>query len=392
MVSPPQLVAIWCRTIDGQPAAGRPRIIAWLRSAPLRDATHLVLHHMFSIAWAEQLLLLLRCCWQLLLLQPWPLQSCLFAPPTRMRRLMAALVGARGIYLDGVRCLALLPYLPAQARVVCDLDDLMSRRMGIYRRQRIRPSLGFLRAAAPAWLQAALRALSDAVLRYEQWALARAEARIADRCHIVALVSHAESGELARRCPAARARIVTMPPPQPLSDPVPSLRPTLRGLFIGGEDQPQNALTLRRLLRLWQRFGITRELVWVGRRTTDSPLPERVRSVGFVDDLRTVYDGSHVLLLPSEVPGGVKTKILEALAHGCPVLGNRIAFEGLPWADAYPLILPDDDALWADWIASLDQRLPELARALDIGRACLHRYHDPQRLERRWRRLFALGS
>ena len=68
---------------------------------------------------------------------------------------------------------------------------------------------------------------------------------------------------------------------------------------------------------------------------------------GFVADLNDVYAPGSILLVPAVLPGGIKTKVLEAFSFGCAVLGNPLAFEGLDIQD-YPLRLPEPD--WTPYL------------------------------------------
>jgi hypothetical protein len=66
---------------------------------------------------------------------------------------------------------------------------------------------------------------------------------------------------------------------------------------------------------------------------------------GFVGRLSDVYSRNSILLAPSFLAGGLKTKITEALAYGVIPLANDVSFESLG-CDNSSLVMP----------------LPELAR------------------------------
>ena len=91
---------------------------------------------------------------------------------------------------------------------------------------------------------------------------------------------------------------------------------------------------------MWQRLAPPAELVIVGRLQRTYPSVRNVTYAGFVADLRDVYTADSVLLTPAFAAGGVKTKVVEAFAYGCPVLGNHATFDGLPLPKSYPLRLP----------------------------------------------------
>jgi glycosyltransferase involved in cell wall biosynthesis len=69
-------------------------------------------------------------------------------------------------------------------------------------------------------------------------------------------------------------------------------------------------------------------------------LPDGVRGVGFVDDLDALFAGSRLFVAPLFSGGGIKIKILEALARGIPTVTTPIGAEGI--------VEPGDDLVgWA---------------------------------------------
>lgn len=55
----------------------------------------------------------------------------------------------------------------------------------------------------------------------------------------------------------------------------------------------------------------------------------RVRFEGYVPDVASVLRGSGVLVVPLRIGGGVRTKVLEAMACGMPVVSTAVGAEGL---------------------------------------------------------------
>ncbi len=84
---------------------------------------------------------------------------------------------------------------------------------------------------------------------------------------------------------------------------------------------------------------------YLRRRVAEDP---RIRAHGFVDDLDELYRRCRLFVAPLTVGGGIKIKILEALAHGVPVVTTPIGAEGIL-----------DDADDAAWIAPPDERFAE---------------------------------
>lgn len=327
--------------------------------------------------------------------RPLPLQCLLFATASA-RREVAARVAAdppEVLYLDGVRLHLLLKDLRpllTRTRVVVDFDDLMSRRMALLRDLRLPLSLGYVRGQVPGPLRRLLesRALGTLVTAYEAAALRRVEGEMLASSDAVVLVSSADARALAdaQGDPRLSARIHAIPPPAEVPGPLGRLSPPLRFVFIGTDRQMQNRLTIDRLVDLWRRLRPAAELHVFGPQVRPAPDVPGVLHRGWVEHLGDVYDGHSVLLAPAVLGGGVKTKVIEALAHGCPAAGNAVTFEGLTIPD-YPLVL--DDAGIESLVADPEAHLETLRAAARTGFAFVRRELSAGRYRARWRDVLA---
>ena len=63
---------------------------------------------------------------------------------------------------------------------------------------------------------------------------------------------------------------------------------------------------------------------------------------GFVPDLGPAYASADVVVVPLRFGGGTRIKLLEAFAHGVPVVATRAAAAGLDVTDGHHLLLADD--------------------------------------------------
>ncbi|MGH3922587.1 MAG: glycosyltransferase family 4 protein, partial [Pseudonocardiaceae bacterium] len=54
----------------------------------------------------------------------------------------------------------------------------------------------------------------------------------------------------------------------------------------------------------------------------------RVTVTGWVPDVATWLDAAHVVVCPLTVGGGIKIKVLEALARGCAIVATPVALQG----------------------------------------------------------------
>jgi hypothetical protein len=265
----------------------------------------------------------------------------------------------------------------------------MSRRAYLQRIAGVEPSLGHVGNNMPKWLHRLAGFGGKLIHRYEEIALRKAEKEIVTYCKQAVLLSPAETDELRQYVePSHRTKIIHIPPMQTVHRLAQKLKQPLRLIFVGGENLPQNRLTLLRLFDLWSRAKPSTELHWFGKRNQNgiSP-PNGVVCHGFVDDLTTsAYDSRSVLLNPAVLAGGVKTKMLEAIAYGCPAVGNAAAFEGLDWPN-YPLILDNGSKTWERFICNPEEWRDALQEAIHIGQMYLDRLHHPNIVSRQWTKL-----
>lgn len=84
---------------------------------------------------------------------------------------------------------------------------------------------------------------------------------------------------------------------------------------------------------------------------------------GFVDDIEEVYRRSLIFVCPIRDGGGTKLKVLDAMAHGMPVVGYPETFEGLEVTDGQDCLLCTTPEQFSRRVLEL-QREPERARLI----------------------------
>jgi glycosyltransferase involved in cell wall biosynthesis len=97
-----------------------------------------------------------------------------------------------------------------------------------------------------------------------------------------------------------------------------------------------------------------------------------VHLAGFQEDLTPFYTNAAVVVVPLRAGAGTRLKILEAFAHGRPVVSTSIGAEGLEVTDRKDILLADSPSAFAQaCIDLMDQ--PKLAAKICEAAACLHR-------------------
>lgn len=94
--------------------------------------------------------------------------------------------------------------------------------------------------------------------------------------------------------------------------------------------------------------GLTEELI--DEKIMPSP---NITYAGFVQDIKTVIQTADLVLNPVCTGGGVKTKAIEALAAGTPVLSSHSGAEGIVQMACGEQLTIVDDRCWQDYIAAI---------------------------------------
>lgn len=188
----------------------------------------------------------------------------------------------------------------------------------------------------------------------------RFERRILQRVQAIVVFTERDRQAISRLKPSAnilRIPLQTVPPPQPFN-PIGESPPRL--LFIGNFMHPPNVDAALRLIK--QIFPPLRaafpdlEIDIVGAHPpaalfeTDTP---GAHITGFVPDVTPYLDRAAVVVVPLRLGGGMRVKVLEALAAGKALVASPLATEGLELIDGKQVILAESDRQFTDQVAAL---------------------------------------
>ena len=87
---------------------------------------------------------------------------------------------------------------------------------------------------------------------------------------------------------------------------------------------------------------------------------------GYVDDTLPYLQTAGVFLVPLRAGGGMRVKILNALAQGMPIVSTTLGAEGIDVRDGEHLLLADEPA---DFAAAVLRLLEDPALAARLGAA-----------------------
>jgi glycosyltransferase involved in cell wall biosynthesis len=120
-------------------------------------------------------------------------------------------------------------------------------------------------------------------------------------------------------------------------------------VFVGNMDYAPNVDAAERLAdailpAIRRRMpGAELHLAGAGRGCAGMGGRPGVRIHGFVRDLGTLYQHATVAVAPLRAGGGTRLKLLEAFAHGVPVVATPTAAAGLEVRDGDQLLMAEDD-------------------------------------------------
>ena len=77
--------------------------------------------------------------------------------------------------------------------------------------------------------------------------------------------------------------------------------------------------------------------------------------LGYVPDLRSLYEAARVVVVPMRVGSGVKVKCLEAIQYGVPVVSTPVGAEGLSLRDPRAVVVAGDPVAFADAVLELHE-------------------------------------
>ncbi len=215
--------------------------------------------------------------------------------------------------------------------IVLDLDDVEHV---AHARQVLMP---------PVWRSKRLRLIHCASLLAE-------ELRALARCRQVYLCSARDTRRFGWIDLGRRLRVV----PNTIADPYGGCRPPQapdapRVLYVGALTYAPNRAGLQWFVEsIWPQLlarspGV--RLTIVGQGSRDFSVPETVAEsidlLGFVEDLAPIYAASSVVVCPLLAGGGTRIKIIEAAAHGRPVVSTTIGAEGLDFVGGESIVLAD---------------------------------------------------
>ena len=114
----------------------------------------------------------------------------------------------------------------------------------------------------------------------------------------------------------------------------------------------------------------------------ERPLPHNARLLGFVEDAGQFLRKSSVVIAPLFAGGGMRIKVLEAMALGRPVVATALGAGGVDVEDGRDIVLAEDADAFAAAVVQLLRDPGEAARIGSAARATVAERYDGPRIAR----------
>ena len=110
-------------------------------------------------------------------------------------------------------------------------------------------------------------------------------------------------------------------------------------------------------------------------------------SFGYVIHLNKILDKADICISPIIHGGGIKTKLLDYIVAGKPIIGTSLAFEGYPVKDGINAIIEDNIDKYPEKIRLLAGSY-ELRKKIAQNTKEMVSYFSTEKIAKRWINLF----
>lgn len=297
-------------------------------------------------------------------------------------------MGVRAVIADNIRT-----WDAAQATglpVLMHLDDLLSSRYSSPEFRKANDSVfGYFSDQIPLGVRPALEELVKHLLGLEAKLAYRREIEISQQAAATALTSASEADLLAGR---AKTSVWGLPMAVAQQTPsTPSANPAHKVVFLGYMHYGPNMGALRYLrdevLPILQERGRKVEITVIGQADEEQKAEFAQHPIsfkGYVEDLYRELAQHRLFVSPVQSGTGVKTKVLDALSVGIPVVATPLGIEGIPATHGHEYLVGHTPLEFAQHIEYLMDN-PEGADAIGAaGYELLGRSMNPQKVYQDW--------
>jgi O-antigen biosynthesis protein len=226
----------------------------------------------------------------------------------------------------------------------------------------------------------------------------RQELAIASQCDATLVVSPLEQAILERECAGIDVRVLSNIMEVPSEAP-PGYEGRQHVLFIGGFAHAPNVDAVVYFVEEILPLVVKRlpEVVFL---IVGSNVPEQVRVLasknvrvlGYVQDVKPIFDQTRVAVAPLRFGAGVKGKVNQSMAHGVPTVVSDIAAEGMHLVHEHNAMIAGDPVAFADATVRLWTSQALWERISANGRENVREHFSVERASRQIEKLLAFAG
>jgi glycosyltransferase involved in cell wall biosynthesis len=248
------------------------------------------------------------------------------------------------IYADMIRTAQYIEnILDENIQKIVDIDDLLSIRYSRFLKNKENSILGTFQNLLPTFLRKILEnLLKNIILKKEIKLISKREIEIARSFDQSFLVSAKEVEYLSKITNTKNIHTNTQAIKQRKNIYISSNANNF--VFIGNMSTPQNISSLEMIVNeILPSFDFEYKLFIIGKydnrtiKLTKNNI--NIELLGFVKDLEDVLSNMKLALMPISFGTGIKTKILDCMSYGIPVITNKIGNEGLSTIDKKNILI-----------------------------------------------------
>ena len=255
------------------------------------------------------------------------------------------------LIIDMVRLVPYFDDLPVDSiKKILIEDDLLAKRY----RQQLKTSgegniTGYLSSSMPGLLNSIVscRFVKNIILKTEIKRLDRYEKCLPNKFDYITFISPIEAEEFNRQNDTDKAVTLTMGADIEYCAQIESVAEHKDNsmVIVGNYSYAPNAASLKWICEKVMPLlpeNITYYIIGnFPKELRQAIKDERIKPLGYVDDIRTVVKSTEIYLSPVLFGTGIKTKVVEAMAMGMPVITNTVGAEGLNVTDGKELFIKD---------------------------------------------------
>ncbi len=275
---------------------------------------------------------------------------------------------------------------------ILDMDDLLSVRYERYTKQNYSENklLGTFSSILPNFVSdIADKYMRNLILNHESKKIKKREIELSNKFDAILLVSPKEAEQLKKI--TGKGNIYNFPPAVKLNENI--YNPNIQEnnfLFIGNMRTSQNLSSIKFITEkifptLSKKISFKLKIVGIYDDRLEkivAPYQNYIDLLGFVEDIESVVKKSKLLLSPIAFGTGIKTKILDAMSYGLPVITNSVGAEGLYVKKDFHCIIEDEPIRLANRIVDSINNKYKLNQLSKNGYSYVQEIHNPVIIQR----------